>query len=347
MKLALATGPLACLTLLASSPLACGSHSNAGYALDVGGDDGGNGDFVHGETAGQGLDAHIEEGQVAVKLITLSCVGSCATVEAVGTGGHPPYTYRWEDGSTDPVRQVCPAADSSYSVNVTDTGVTGEVPTAAQTAHASVIAEVLTCPDASAPLPEGDACSDAIQNPSFEGTPQTTNITPWDAPAWQKCGGSPAEITGASSSPEGPFVMSAILAPSDGQTDLWIQPSAGVLFPGPGGAGQALCSPIPSGGSLSFRIDAQMVPVSDAGPPTQNFEIYGGNTACCDAAGCGSAASPLLFTSPALTTGWATYCVTLAPSQSTGSLTFTSAGVATNATAHVVLDHIVPVTSCP
>jgi hypothetical protein len=80
-----------------------------------------------------------------VKLITLGCAGDCATVQAVGTGGNAPYSYAWENGSTNPVRQVCPASDTAYSVKVTDTGQTGEVPRPSQTATASVTASVLAC----------------------------------------------------------------------------------------------------------------------------------------------------------------------------------------------------------
>ena len=48
-----------------------------------------------------GLDAYIEKGQVAVSIFTVGCSGrSCAkAVQAVGTGGEPPYTFQWENGS--------------------------------------------------------------------------------------------------------------------------------------------------------------------------------------------------------------------------------------------------------
>jgi hypothetical protein len=132
----------------------CGTSDNS---LDVGGDDAGRISFMTGDAAGpQNLGAYIEQGTVAVKLITLSCAGDCATVQAVGTGGHPPYTYAWEDGSTDAVRRVCPTADTGYSVKVTDTGESGEVSRPPQTAKASVTADVLACPDGGA-HPGGNA----------------------------------------------------------------------------------------------------------------------------------------------------------------------------------------------
>jgi len=84
---------------------------------------------------------------VAVKVITLSCAGDCAMVEAVGTGGLPPYSFKWDDGTTSATRQVCPTSSTSYDVKVTDTGTVGEVPRPAETAQASVTADLLSCPD--------------------------------------------------------------------------------------------------------------------------------------------------------------------------------------------------------
>jgi hypothetical protein len=135
----------------------CGTSASSGYVLDVGGDDAGSIDIVMGDAAGaQDLDAYIEQGTVAVKLITLSCAGDCATVQAVGTGGHPPYSYAWENGSTSAVRQVCPATGTAFSVNVTDTGESGEIPRPPQTAKTSVTADVLACLDGGA-QPAGTA----------------------------------------------------------------------------------------------------------------------------------------------------------------------------------------------
>jgi hypothetical protein len=67
------------------------------------------------------------------------------------------------------------------------------------------------------------------------------------------------------------------------------------------------------------------------------LEVFGGPTAC--------SGSDLLWTSPPLTKSWATYCVTV--SQSTASVTFNAEVNDTNATAFVLVDHVVPVASCP
>jgi hypothetical protein len=79
------TLPVALVALLLT---ACGTGGNTEYSLDVGVDDGGTLRFVVGDgSGGGGFDAYIEQDQVAVKFITLSCSGDCATVQAVATGG--------------------------------------------------------------------------------------------------------------------------------------------------------------------------------------------------------------------------------------------------------------------
>jgi hypothetical protein len=146
--------------------LGCGSRGGNGYTLDVGTDDGGP-SFPSSGTDASGantLDAYIEQGHVAVKFITLSCSGDCATVEAVGTGGHPPYTFKWDDDSTTATRQVCPTASTNYSVRVTDTGMSGELARAPETVQVPLTANVLACPD-------GGAAGGSAQDGGCDGGP--------------------------------------------------------------------------------------------------------------------------------------------------------------------------------
>lgn len=144
---------------------ACGTAGNTGYSLDVGEDDGGTLRFVAGDgSSAGGFDAYIEQNQVAVKFITLSCSGDCATVQAVATGGDGPYSYAWDDGSTSATRRVCPAADVSYWVKVTDAGTTGEFTDPAQTVRVPLAASVLSCPDA------GGACVPGTYTGTWTGT---------------------------------------------------------------------------------------------------------------------------------------------------------------------------------
>jgi hypothetical protein len=144
MRLELALGNLAALVVCFAPLAGCGSR---GEALDVGGDEAGTFAPSGDASPSAALDAYVREGDMAVSFVTLSCSGGCATVQAVATGGNAPYSYTWEDGSTNPTRQVCPTDSTSYSVTVTDTPTSGEFAQLAQTAQASLTANVLACPD--------------------------------------------------------------------------------------------------------------------------------------------------------------------------------------------------------
>lgn len=132
---------------------ACGSNDGTtpSYSLPVGSDDGGGGQFGgrDGDTSAA-LDAYIEQGDIAVAIVTVSCANGCANVKAVATGGHPPYTYAWDDGSTDPARTVCPTSNASFHITVTDTARTGEFASPASTVEVPLKAKVLACPDGGA-----------------------------------------------------------------------------------------------------------------------------------------------------------------------------------------------------
>jgi hypothetical protein len=147
-----AVGPL-----VSALALGCGSPGNS-YGLTVGSDEGGGGAFAGSDaTASSALDAHIEENHVTVTFVVLSCAGPCADVVAVPTGGHAPYTFEWNDGSTAASRHVCATSNASYLVKVTDTAGTGEFPRPAETVQIPLSAEVIACPDAG--LADGSAGS--------------------------------------------------------------------------------------------------------------------------------------------------------------------------------------------
>jgi hypothetical protein len=315
----------------------CGTAANSGYALDVGGDDAGSPALVTGDAAGsQGLDAYIEQGQVAVKLVTLSCAGDCATVQAVGTGGHPPYTYAWENGSTDPVRQVCPTAGRGYSVKVTDTGASGEIPRPAQTAKASITADVLACPDGGTRGPSdagsGLAC---LSNPSFEGTPANDAV---DALPWVACGNQ-ATIE----NPTLPFPAQPLLQPTDGNTALFLRATDGV--PPPGAVSEPLCAPMHAGLQYHLTIDVASTPEATFGgtAPPEGLQIWGGTTSCAE--------GELLWSSPLGGASWTNDCATLSPTTEVTYLTLVAyqssdAGPAI-AAGNLQADHMVAVAACP
>jgi hypothetical protein len=130
----------------------CGSGGSSGVAGEVGTYPPESGLFGGpGDAGGLGaLDAHIEENRIAVTFVTLSCTEGCATVNAVGTGGYPPYTFKWDDGSTNATRQVCPTASTNYDVKVTDTGRSGELARSAESVDVPLSAKVIACPDSGA-----------------------------------------------------------------------------------------------------------------------------------------------------------------------------------------------------
>jgi hypothetical protein len=127
---------------------ACGS-ARGPDALDVGGDDAGGGAFVSGDAkAPAALDAYVEESGIRITFVRVACAGDCATVQAIPTGGNAPYTFVWDDGSASATRRVCPLANTSYFVRVSDTGTTGEFARPSQTVQVPLGAEVLACADA-------------------------------------------------------------------------------------------------------------------------------------------------------------------------------------------------------
>jgi hypothetical protein len=148
--------------------VACGGNGgapcDASYCITVGDDDGG-GSFTVGDASSGALDAHIDQNGIQVTFVTLDCAGDCATVEAVGTGGHPPYTFKWDDGSAAATRQVCPTSSTSYNVKVTDTGTSGDLVRAPETVQVPLTANLLACPDGgeAGVSPTQDGGCDGIQ----------------------------------------------------------------------------------------------------------------------------------------------------------------------------------------
>lgn len=156
---------------------ACGSKESPGTVGEVGTyDPDASGSFAGGDGSTSGpLEASIEQDHVVVTFVTLSCAGECAAVQAVASGGHPPYTYAWDDGTTSASRQVCPTASTSYGVQVTDTGSTGEFARPAETVHVPLTADVLACPDGGVVT---DASSDSSCSPVTLGSAPASCAAP-------------------------------------------------------------------------------------------------------------------------------------------------------------------------
>ncbi len=220
----------------------CGSSK----ALDVGGDDGGgagssfdnNGDAEVPDA----LTAQIEQNHIVVTFVTLSCSNACATVEAVASGGNPPYRFAWDDGSTSATLTACPTSTKSYGVTVSDTGMTGELARPPETARASLTAKVIACPDGGTP----DDASGPSAPPVYWAT--------WNAP-----------VTGSPGSAQG------VLSPPGGDVQL--------MFTGEVGAGSARTGdPTGSGvGPVTFTPAAtyESATVPNAPPPAGMITIWG------------------------------------------------------------------------
>jgi hypothetical protein len=306
--------------------LGCGRTSGANYNLDVGSDDGGPPFGFSGTDGGQGLDAYIEQGHIAVTFITLSCSGPCADVQAVATGGNAPYRFVWEDGSTSAMRHVCPTSSTNYRVTVSDSGMSGEFFRAPETTTVPLSATVMACPDGGIP-----AC---VSNPSFEGTAVSEGV---DAAPWVTCtsGGVDTAITNQSI----PGYLVQLPAPTDGNTYLGLTSSYGNGVGTVGAVSEPLCAVMHAGVAYSLELD--VVNGSGLGLTPTALEIFGASSSCTQA--------QLLWTSPVAGTSWSTFCATFTPTQGTTYLTLTLAAPANGTTpsSAFFVDHLVPVTSCP
>jgi hypothetical protein len=110
MKVRRLVPALAVCGMASLGPAGCGSVGSGGFAGNVGTYDPDGGLFLRpGDASSPGaLDAHIEQNHITVTFVTVSCAGPCADVVAVATGGHAPYTFAWDDGSTSASRHLDP-----------------------------------------------------------------------------------------------------------------------------------------------------------------------------------------------------------------------------------------------
>lgn len=92
------------------------------------------------------LRVTIENNRTATSLLLLNCHQTCAELQAVASGGTPPYTFAWEDGSSKAARKVCPASTTRYAVTASDTRNAGaSVNDAPLVASAELRAVVPSC----------------------------------------------------------------------------------------------------------------------------------------------------------------------------------------------------------
>jgi hypothetical protein len=281
----LALAVLACLAACSGdgnrSRLRVGDEGDG--RADAGGTSGtGNGGFGMQPSGGQGgvsgtgvsqnpLSVRVEDlEEMAIEIVTLSCAGECAEVRAVARGGNPPYSFAWNDGSTDAERELCPDATTSFDVTATDTPIVADefnYEGASKTAR--VTANVVDC-------------SDDGGMPDAMIPPQGSCIDLEDAPHWDVCPPSP-ELRDPSTGVEaGP-------CPSGGSSNrvyarLASYDGAPIEQESLGGV---LCSPLRANiaTSIHYAIGLGGVgsqdPFTEAGVDTTfEIELWGGSSPC-------------------------------------------------------------------
>lgn len=86
------------------------------------------------------------------------CQPGCVDVEAIAAGGHPPYSFRWQDGVTGARRSICDR-NVSYEVTVTDSGNPDDEFVQPTSARSTVQLQAGPCPidldDAGTVVPQG------------------------------------------------------------------------------------------------------------------------------------------------------------------------------------------------
>lgn len=252
--------------------------------------------------------------------LQIECPDTCASLTLAAHGGTPPYTFTWDDASHDMTRQLCPMADVTLHASVRDAD--------GMTRSAALALRLVACAT-------GHLCA---ENASFEGQPSIGAqwlLNNFDAAPWDACRDTG---TDASSAPKVATRASGdeFPAPSEGDSYLYLESNP----PARGFVGQTLCAPLARGSVYSFKIDLAYAAENRAGMqinPAQ-LEVYASSNAC--------QRDELLWTSPHLTTGFRTYCVTLKPTRAATALILNPIGP-TSGEAATFVDHLQAVDSCP
>jgi hypothetical protein len=315
--------------------------SAGAIAVAHAGDAGGDAIGVGVTDAGARGELHVSilnPDNVVLSVVTLGCPRECVDVTAVASGGQTPFAYRWDDGSTEASRRLCPTQSAQFKVTATEASAAGvEFPAPPRSAVATLVVDVSACQDAgddAGPPPKsGSLC---FENGSFEGTPSAALVwtaSPsglFDAKPWEDCDSSSPD---SSRSTPDIFDQASDLnvpAPSDGKTYLHF----GAFSQMRELVTQHLCSPLRAGVLYKLRLDLATQPDYDPG----QLEIYGSAGDC--------ERGELLWTSEILASGWQTYCVTLAPKNDADYLTLSPIGPQQSG-AFVLVDHLVAVDGCP
>lgn len=270
-----------------------------------------------------GSDGDTPKAQLTVK--SIDC-GSCFDLVAVGEGGAPPYRYEWDDGSTLGNRRVC-VGSSALRVWVVVEDANG-VRSDPHVANLQTDAG-----DAGACAPSVRQSQMCLINPSFEGTPALNTGSVFDAMPWSPCF-DPSSGTTSNT----PDVANNAL---DWTTTIAPMPRDGSTYLALGTAEQAsqqLCEALTARSTSFLQLDAMRL---DLGGPDMFLQVWGGISSNCSQ-------RQLLWVSPALTTSWQTYCVTLEPREYMDQLTLRAETPMQGLVASfLVVDNLVPVDACP
>jgi hypothetical protein len=265
---------------------------------------------------------------VIVHFLPLDC-GRCFDLQAAGAGGTPPYMFEWEDGSLRAQRTVCvETADAQLSVVVRDAdGVRSD----------AQLIRLASPSDAGCPSePPSDAAvasSLCLDNPSFEGAPALNlgGAGEFDADPWSAC--TNPVVSNTPDIANESIAVTDVPPPTDGLTYLALGEGEQ--------ASQELCSEVPGGSLVPIAFDLARVDIGE--PVVENvfLEIWGGLAADCSQ-------RQLLWASPALDTGWQSFCVTLRPQHFMTQLTLrANADMTSLSPAYLFVDNLRPVASCP
>jgi hypothetical protein len=178
-----------------------------------------------------------------------------------------------------------------------------------------------------------------VTNGSFEGTLASAVATNTDfqAPPWIAC----PENSGLNT----PDIINDSLPQLQGQLEI-PKPTNGKTFLGLGQneqVAETLCAPVSAGEPVSMRIDVSRILLGKGIAPDSYLaflQVWGGLAADCSQ-------HSLLWTSPALSLDWETFCFTARPQERMDSIMLRAVSDQSLTDNYVIVDNLVAVSACP
>jgi hypothetical protein len=266
--------------------------------------------------------------------------GSCFELQAIPSGGQPPYVFEWSDGTPAVQRKVCVDTDDVVlSVSVRDASGAHSTP---QTIRLEALADA-SCPTITSPPSAATTPLLCIKNPSFEGNP-VVNVGQsggFDGNGWSDC----VNVSMGTSTPNFPNIGNKSAAPVSGANVP--DPTNGSTYLGFAEGqqvSQTLCAPLDRDATYSLELDLSRIDVGDGSVAESEaafLEVWGGLSVDCSQ-------RELLWASPVLQTGWHHYCLAFHPQQYMDQITLRANTDMSQATlAFLAVDNLKPVDACP